>query len=98
MIVIQKVCNFLGSCSDPGQCDARFLLRERLECNDKASHRGQRTRRQEFVNEALLAVDGFQPKTKNPEPRDYQKINWVSNLSHVALLSRAPAMPPDSSH
>jgi hypothetical protein len=67
----------------------QILLRERLEGNHKASHGGQGSRREELIKKTLFAVDGFEPKPENPEPRDNQKINWISNRSHVELLSRA---------
>jgi hypothetical protein len=38
---------------------SKNLLRERLKSRENTSHGRQRNRREEVVNEALLAVDGL---------------------------------------
>jgi hypothetical protein len=63
-------------------CVTHILLRERLEGDHKASHSGQGSRREEFVDETLFAVDGFEPKPENSEPRD--------NLDKQSKSCRAP--------
>jgi hypothetical protein len=43
--------------SDAGR--SKILMRERLKSRENTSHGRQRSRREEVVNEALLAVDGL---------------------------------------